>query len=248
MLYILFNLVVLVVEVAAIIAVGYVAYLHPLAFALLSAGLVLALGFYLEFARLKHEIPFYTKQSSVLQPFFVALFSVGSTLAKAVVIGLVALMTFSGTDPDRQFIVVVIFAATLFFGTSLLRWLARRFGVNPARWGYFRLALPLGVFYAAGLWLAARLAFLATPSAADLTRKIFVDTPARPSLSQASELLFQLKQYVDGVLLGLLNVLVPAQVADVISIVVSANVLVGMVLAVYAVVIAEGVRFAENRR
>ncbi len=243
---VLVNFLIFISEIAAIIAVAYFAYLQPLWFAGVTAAVVLAIGSTLEFKRLAHELPFYTGRSSAVRKVLVGLVSLATTLAKALVAGLVALMTFSGTDPSRQEVIVIVFGVSLFVGTSLLRRLALSFHVFPMRWGYFRLALPLGLAFAAGLWAATRFGFITTPSATEITRRIFVETPPKPSIAEASELLFQLKQYIDSVLLTLLRTVLPPEAADVASVVISANVLVGMVLAVYAVVIAEAVRRAEH--
>lgn len=246
MLRVLVNILILAGELAAIAAVAAFAYQMPMLFAAVTALLVLLIGANLEYARLTHELPFYLgRPTSTGRKVLIWLVASATTLAKSLVAGLVALMTFSGTDIDRQLIIAVIFASVLFFGTSILRRLSLSFNVYPARWGYFRLGLPLGVAYAVGLWGAAVFGFVSTPTEGEIARRIFVETPPKPNIAEASELLFQLKQYIDSLLLKLLQTILPPEVAQMASIVVSANVLVGMVLAVYVVVIAEAVRRAE---
>ncbi len=243
---VLVNILILFGELAAIVGVAAFAYKMPMLFALATSGLVLLVGAYLEYARLSHELPFYLgRPPSAGRKLLIWLVSAVTTCAKAVAAALVALMTFSGTDADRQLVIAVVFAIALFFGTSVLRRLSISFNVHPERWGYFRLALPLGLAYAVGLAVAGKFGFITTPTEAEIARRIFIETPPKPSIEEASELLFQLKQYIDSLLLKLFSTLTTPDIAEVASIVVSANVLVGMVLAVYVVVIAGAVRRAE---
>ncbi len=247
MVSVLVNILILSGELAAIVGVAALAYQLPIPFALVTSTLIVLIGAYLEYARLSHELPFYLgRPPSAGRKLMVWVLAATTTFAKAIGAALVALMTFSGTDPDRQFIVGVVFGLVLFFGTSVLRRLSISFNVYPERWGYFRLALPLGLAYAVCLAVAGKFGFLKTPTESEIARQIFIETPPKPSLGQASELLFQLKQYIDSLLLKLFTTLTTPDIAEVASIVVSANVLVGMVLAVYVVVITGAVRRAEQ--
>ena len=67
----------------------------------------------------------------------------------------------------------------------------------PLRWGYFRLAPPLGLLFSAGLALLARRRLLPPSSVTDIGWKIIFEMPAQPSIEQVSELFFQLKQAFD---------------------------------------------------
>ncbi len=71
---------------------------------------------------------------------------------KGVLAGLAALFTFSGTNPDRLFWVAVVFAVTVYMGAATLRYLSIKLDAVPARWGYFRLAPPLGSVLLGGTW------------------------------------------------------------------------------------------------
>ena len=151
------------------------------------------------------------------------------------------LLAFSGTDKQRLMIVAIVFAVCLFAGTSVLRRLRISLDAVPSRWGYFRLAAPLGLLYSAAL------AFLPVPSLSALLSKMMLEMPARPSLGQASEMLFLLKQKFDEMVVTLLAVLLQRQdLAQVAGALVSTNVLTGFVIAIYAVLIAEAVRQMED--
>jgi hypothetical protein len=135
---------------------------------------------------------------------------------------------------------------TLYFAVAILRGLAHRLDARPARWGYFRLAAPLGLIYSAGIWLLGSLGKVRTPDLTEMGRTIIFDTPAKPSVEQGSELLFRMKLYVDSVVVALMKPVVGAEWAPVAGILLSVNVLTGFVVAIFAVAIAEAVVRSEN--
>jgi hypothetical protein len=246
---IIFNAVVMLAELAAIAGVAWIGLHEPLIFAGATFVISLALGIALEIARLKNEMPFYfdrpadTKSGS--QPGQLQLFTtlVGSSEAfvKALLAGVAALLTFLGTDTDRLTYVAVAFGICLFLGVQGVRFLTHRLQARPLRWGYFRLAAPLGLLFSAGL------AFLPSPGITELAKRAAFDLPTNPSLAQASEFLFLLKQSFDDIVERMLNIVFSPDVATAISAFVSVNMLSGFVLALYAVLIAEAVRWMEQR-
>ncbi|MEQ1671030.1 MAG: hypothetical protein ABL893_09245, partial [Hyphomicrobium sp.] len=237
---IIFNAILMILEVAAIAGIAWLGLNYPLIFAGLTAATALALGVGLEIARLKNELPFYFDRPPGKFALFTAF--VGSTEAfvKALLAGVVALLTFLGTDHDRLTIVALCFAACLFIGVQVVRFLADKFQARPLRWGYFRLAPPLGLMFSAGL------SFLSSPGITEMAKRAAFDLPERPSLQQASEFLFLLKQSFDDIVERMLGLVFETGVAQGIAAVVSVNMLSGFVLALYAVLIAEGVRFLEQ--
>jgi hypothetical protein len=114
------------------------------------------------------------------------------------------------------------------------------------RWGYFRLAPLLGLLFSVLIAGMGAVGWLPQTSVSDIGWKIIFDTPARPSIEQVSELLFQIKQAFDHFVVSLLSQFVSIDTARVIAIVLSVNVLSGFVSALYAAIIATGVRRAEN--
>lgn len=235
------NLAILCLEVGAVIGVAALGYFQPLTFAAVTFVLALTLGARLEFARLKNELNFYFERSVPRGGFFTGVVAVSEALFKAVLAGLVALLTFSGTDQGRLYWVAIIFACCVFVGSSVLRWLANRFNVTPGRWGYFRIAGPLGLIFSLAL------VFLPVPSFGKIGWDLLFNLPAQPTLAQGSEVLFMLKQKFDELFYTLLLALVGEQAATVIGVLTSVNMLTGFIIGIYAMVISEAVRWLEAR-
>lgn len=243
---VLLNAGIMALELAAIAAIAWLGYALPVAFAILTVVLTLGLGLVLERARLTFELPFYFGAALPGRGLLVPVVAVLEAVLKAALGGIVALMTFAGTDTARLGWIALAFALTVWAGTSLLRWLAIRLEAAAGRWGYFRLATVLGLVYAvlvAGL-TEARL--IAQPTLGEIGRRIIFEMPERPSIGEVSELLFQLKLYIDSVIVALLGTALPAQWARVVGIVISVNVLTGFVAAVYALVVAKLVLKLED--
>jgi hypothetical protein len=114
--------------------------------------------------------------------------------------------------------------------------------VSPGRWGYFRIAAPLGLIYSVAL------AFLPVPTFSKIGWDLLFNVAAHPTLQQASEMLFMLKQKFDSLFYALLQSLLGDQLAAVAGVLVSVNMLTGFILGIYAVVVAEMVRWLEGLR
>lgn len=237
---VLFNLIVLGLEIGAVVAVAWAGLHYPLPFAAATAVLAGLMGMVLERARLINELPFYFGGSRTALTLLGSLIALVEGGLKALLAGLVALLTFSGTDQTRLMWVAVIFGLCVFAGSSLLRRLSLSFGAIPSRWGYFRLAAPLGLLFSGGVSLAP------APSMTDVGRSLIFDLPGRPSLAQASETLFILKQKFDDIVVTLLSQFVPPGAAKLIGVLVSVNMLTGFVIGVFAVAIAELIRRMEE--
>lgn len=241
MLAIFLNGLIMAAELAAVAGVAALGYHYPLEFSAATAILGLLLGLGLERARLAHELPFYFDAEGRGRVVLIWVVSVTEAILKALLAGICALITFSGTDRGRLFWVAVAFGATVYAGAALVRRLSLSFRARRMRWGYFRLAVPLGILF------SLMLSFLPAPSFTDLGRQLIFDLPAKPSLGQASELLFVLKQKFDEMVAALLGWLVPPDVARLLGSLVSVNLLTGFVASIYAVLIADMVRAMEER-
>ncbi len=237
----LMNLIIMAAELALIAAVAWLGYHYPLYFAILTVLISLGLGLWLEFARLKHEFPFYFDRPISGHLFFLHFVAFIDTLVKALLAGMMALLTFSGTNQDRLFWIAIIFSVTVFAGSSLLRRLSISLNARPSRWGYFRLAAPLGLLFSLAI------SFLPRPSFADIGYKVIFDLPKVPTVAQASEVLFVLKQKFDALIESVLAAFMNADLAKILGALVSVNVLSGFVIALYAVMIAEFIRAAETK-
>jgi len=243
---ILLNGVVMAAEIAAVAGVAWLGYTHPFLFAALTAGLSLLLGLRLEIKRLSFEIPFYFEGARTPRLLLVGLVGSVEALLKAVLAGLAALFTFAGTDSERLFWVAVVFGLTTYAGSTALRALSVSFRAQPWRWGYFRLAPPLGLAFSAGLAVLAAVGILGTTSVGEIGWKLVWELPQKPSISQVSELFFQIKQAFDDFIVTLLSTVMRPEWARLVAIAVSVNVLTGFVASVYAAVIAAVVRTAEE--
>ena len=232
---VLVNALIMLAELAAVVGVAWIGLHYPLAFAGGTAALAFIQGILLEHARLRHELPFYFGERGPRAGLLVPFVATTSALVRAVIAGIVALLTFSGTDPDRLFWIAIVFAVTLYLATTILRGLAHRLDAKPARWGYFRLAAPLGLIYSVGMWLLSSFNKVHTPDLTEMGRTLIFETPPKPTVEQGSELLFRMKLYIDSVITALLKPLVGADWAPIVGIALSVNVLTGFVVAIFAV-------------
>lgn len=244
---ILVNALVLFLELGLVFAVAWLAWHYPVPFAAATGCIALLLGLALERSRLTHELPYYMEAGHRPRTVFIAAVAGGEAAVKGLLAGVAALLTFSGTDAGRLGYVAIVFGICVFLGTSVLRRLSLSLGAVQSRWGFFRLAPLLGIAFSAGIAGVAQFGFIPRTTLSDLTRRVLWDTPERPSLEQASELLFQFKQYFDAVVQSLLRIVVPPDAAQAVGVFLSVNMLTGFVAAVYAVLIAEIVRHLERR-
>lgn len=240
------NGLIMAAEIGAVAAVAWAGYHHPFAFAALTAGLSIVLGLRLETKRLAFEWPFYFDGTRSPRILLVGLVGCLEALMKGVLAGLSALFTFAGTDSDRLFWVAVVFAVVTYAGASGLRGLSVAFRAQPWRWGYFRLAPPLGLAFSAGIALLVSLGLVGASSVGEIGWRLVWELPEKPSVNQVSELFFQLKQAFDDFIVTLLATVMDQDWARIVGIVVSVNVLTGFVASVYATVIAAAVRSAEE--
>lgn len=244
---ILGNAVIIVGEMAAVVAVAALAFYHPFIFAGLTAALAFLLGLRLEVARLRYELPFYFGGLARTAGVFTIVVGFMEAAFKGIVAGFATLFTFSGTNQDRLFWVAVVFGVCVYAGAGFLRYLSLKSEALPMRWGYFRLAPLLGLLFSIGMTILAALSVLPPySSVADIGWKIIFETPQHPSVEQVSELLFQVKAAFDHFVVTMLSQFVDIDTARVIAIVLSVNVLSGFVSAVYAALIAQGVRRSEE--
>jgi hypothetical protein len=233
------NVAIVALELAVIGAAAWLAWRTPAGFAGITSLLAFAIGLSLELARIDHEVPFYFERRGLISRLIRWPVSLGTALVRSLIAGGVALITFSGTASDRLWIMVAIFAAIVFVASSVLRRMAIDLGARPARWGYFRLAVPLGVVYSAAT------SFFPPPGSASLAWRT-LDLPARPIIAQAGELLFAVRLWIDDLIVRVLAVPLGPEAAQAAAILISSNVLSGFVLAVWAVAVSELVRVLEE--
>lgn len=237
---IIINAVILIVELAAIAAVAWLGFSYPLIFAAVTSVTALVLGASLEYARIQNELPFYFDRVPSRAIILAWLVAAVEAFTKSVLAGVVGLLTFLGTDADRLQHVAVIFGLALFIGVQFVYGLRSRLRARPLRWGYFRLAAPLGLLYSIGL------SFLPAPGFSELAKRATFDMPSKPTMEQASEFLFLLKQTFDDIVERMLTWVFDPGIAQFVSAIFSVNMLSGFVIALYAVIISEIIRHLES--
>ena len=246
--YFLWSLLLLLLEVVGALAVGYLAYVAPLVFVGLTSALVLVMGFTLEWQRLQHEFPyFFAGALSWRKRLMIVLSAMFETVGKALMAGFAALLAFGGTDPDRAIVFAVLLVVCVFAGTGLLRRAYWSFGARPLRWGYFRLVVPLGILFSALVQVALVGGYLETSSFQEVARSFVFELPVRANYEQVMELIFQVRQLVDGLLTSLIVQLIGSEWLVPASILISLNVLSGFFVAIYAVIVGEVLLRIESK-
>lgn len=243
---ILVNALIMALEIGAVAALGWLGYRYPFYFAALTIAMSFAVGVVLEQARFAFDLPFFFEKVGWLRKIVYGVFAVVEAIWKGLLAGLVALLTFSGTDDARKYWIAIAFAVTVWIGAAVLRRLSITFQARASRWGYFRLAIPLGLVFSIALAVLNGFGMIKTPGVWELLQHIALDLPKTPNLDQLSELLFKLKLFFDGLVVAILEKFLPQSLANALGVVVSVNTLTGFIAAVYAVVIAEIVLRLED--
>jgi hypothetical protein len=236
------NMLVVLVELALVAAAGMLAWRAPVAFAVLTLLLALGLGLRLEQQRLAHEMPFYFAHTGRWSRALRVGLAGGEAVLKAIVAGGIALVTFSGTELGRLAAMAAIFAGLVLVGSMALRRATLSLGMRPARWGFFRMAVPLGILYSLAL------SAFPAPTLGALAWRALFDLPARPSLAQLGETLFHVRLWADDLIVRVIAVWLGADGARLAGLLVSSNVLTGFLVALYAVAVSEVVRHLEERQ
>ena len=248
MLRILHNTIVFLLELTAIAGISFLALQMPFVFAALTMLMVLTIGSVLEWLRLRHELPFFFADKRPGRLIVVSGVAVIEVVVKSVLAGAAALLTFAGSDVGRLQLMAVLLALCLLAGTGLLRRCYLSFNVRPMRWGYFRLAVPMGVLFSFLVQGSVAADLISVSSLRELAGSLVFDLPEKPSLAQISDLAFHTKQIVDGLVVDFVTRIAGPNWAAVAAVVVSLNVLTGFVIAIYAVIVTEGVLRLEGLR
>ncbi len=242
-----FNLGVLIIEIALIVALAWLAYAAPFVFCCATMVLVLAIGVSLEWARLRHDAPFFYADASKSRWVLIAVAGSLETVIKAIAAGVASLFTFLGNDEQRQLIVAVMFALCVFAGTGFLRRGYYSLGIRPMRWGYFRLSIPLGIVFSVLLQVAIQVGLLDVKTLGEIARTVVFELPERPGAAAVSDLAFNIKQLLDAFVVDVMDRLIGPSWAVAAGVFVSVNVLLGFAIAIHAVVVAEVILRLEQR-
>jgi|GEM_PF-5483261 len=130
----------------------------PYGFALLSGLLALYAAIQLERARMVHDAPFFTGKSvDGFMGALIAIWAFFGSIFKALLVGILALFTFSVKNSSEVLYVYGLFFVTLLIGLAVAWRLIARYGPIAARWAYFRLTILLGVVYSTGIYILTNL-------------------------------------------------------------------------------------------
>ncbi len=234
------NLVSLAVEIALIAGAAWLAATEPMIFAGVAAAAALLQGLMLEYARRSHEMPVLLgKRLTGVRAAAARVWTTGEAFIKAAAAGFVALLMVSGTNADRLWWTAILFGVVTFIGTTILLRLSLNWRHRALRWGYFRLSLPLGLLFSAGIFAMTEAKLLPQASFSGLAYTATFELAQSPTLEDASEFLFQLSQATDSLIAKMLGLVIPEAYVPFVQIVASTNVLPGFVIAVFAVAIAQ---------
>ena len=166
-------------------------------------------------------------------PILARAIAAAEAIVKGVLAGFVSLLTFAGTDAARLWWVAAIFAACVWAGANLLRWLSIRFGVAPCALGLLPPRRAAGAH--------VRHPGIVHPGAELRGHRpeVVFDLPEGRASPRRARFLFVLKQKFDEMIVALAGAVVPPDLARAIGAVVSVNVLTGFIAAIYAVAVAE---------
>ena len=200
---ILANAVIMAGEVAAVAALAAFAFYYPFVFAGVTAALSFVLGLRLELARLRYELPFYfgglakrgtsSRRSSAPSRRCSRACWPGSPRCSRS-----PARTPTDCSGSRFCSGCASTPALPSCGFSI------RADALPMRWGYFRLAPPLGLLFSAGR-RCSRHGILPPPTSRHRLEDRLRDA-GEPSIAQVSELFFQLKQAFDDFIVTVLGV------------------------------------------
>lgn len=235
--------------IPAALGLAFLAKTSVVAFACVAAFAGMIAAVTMERERFLFEFPFYfAKPPGPFAMGYIGVASSFSVLLKTILAGGLAYLFFSGTgvkeSVQRIEITAYAFAISLSIGAFLLAVLQYQ---NPAvrRWGYFRLALPLGVLYSAvmHIWPKSKSFWF--------WDNIEVQSCLNPSryktLGKASDCYFEVSQTIDHIVETVLRGIelpgvkwrLPDWLVEAVAVVGSSNIAMGFVLAPLAVLLID---------
>ncbi len=246
---IVLNIVGLMAEWGMVAALAVLAFRAPIVLAAVTVALIIMVGGALEWRRLRHEYPFFFSGArGGGRLVVVSLTAIAEVVIKAVAAGVALVLTFAGNEEQRLMVLAGIFGLCLLVGTAVLRRGFYYHGVRPGRWGYFRLAVPLGILFSLCVQMAVAFGWVTVPSLQSLAGSLIFDLPARPNLAQISDFVFNVRQTVDALIVNVAGQIFGEAYAPVLAVLVSINVLIGFALAILVVAVVEIVLRLEKGR
>jgi hypothetical protein len=211
-------------------------------FAAVTALLGLIVGYRFETSRLPYEISYFYERPGRLARVFSRLFVTGEVIVRACIAGLATLFVFLGTNSARIAVAVLAFAMLAIAGSWLMRLVGLVTRLRPARWGYFRLSLLLGLAFSASTALFKR-----NPGVEQALVQMLDSVVRRQSPADIAEAIHSAKTELDLVIGALLRTLFGTDIGNALSLFLSFDTIQGFALAVYAVLLTEAARYFTAR-
>src|SRR5262249_52799946 len=150
------------------------------------------------------------------------------------------LFVFLGTEWQRIAFAAVAFGGCAALGAWTLRALAATSSVHPARWGYFRLAVLLGVIF------SATLSMVAQNPLKNIAWKLGEAYWKGLILPQLADVIHGVRAQTDRALAFLFEKALGAEIGAIAGLIVSLDTLQGFAIALYAILIVEVGRFFDR--
>jgi hypothetical protein len=228
------------VELSIIVVLFVLPFKSPLGLAAATGALTLVVGLYLELSRVPFDISFFHRAPSKASMVILSAVTVFEVLLKAVFAAIVTLFVFLGTDWERIAFSAVIFGTCVVLGSWALRAISATSGAHPARWGYFRLSLLLGVLFSV---MASTTEKMPLKNIAWKLGEAYIGGLTLPELA---EVIHGVRSQVDRALAFLFEKTLGPEVGAVAGLIVSMDTLQGFAIALYAILIVEIGRFFDR--
>ena len=188
----------------------------------------------LEFDRNSHDLNFYvTGEVSNSVQRWVKTYAVLEVIGRSVIISVLSIMLFSGTDGGRVWLIAILFVMGVFVGRHLLS-IARRFtSFNVVRWGYVRLSILVGIPFSISSGLIPGM------SVSEVTWASLQALVREPDVDKVAEIIFGTLQAVNQLIQWLLQGLLGTFLGTIVSLMISVNVLFGFVIFLYSLILFE---------
>jgi hypothetical protein len=181
---------------------------YPQIFGLVTFAASIVVFGRLEFDRNSHDLNFYvTGEVSNSFRRWVKTYAALEVIGRSVIISVLSILLFSGTDSGRIWLLAILFVMGVFVGRHFLGIVSRFTSVNVVRWGYVRFSILLGIPFSifTGLVPGMSISEVTWSSLQALVREADIDKVAEiifGSLQIVSQFIQWLLQGLLGTFLG----------------------------------------------
>jgi hypothetical protein len=206
----------------------------PFLFAAVTGALAVVAGLRLELSRVPYDASYFHHKPTRTGVIVLSAATAFEVLVRAVFTSTATLFVFLGTDRARIALSTFAFGLCAALGAWTLRGLAAvSQNLHPARWAYFRLAIPLGVAFSVIVSLAEKMPLK------NLGWMLSQGYVKGLSMQELAEVLHGGKAQADRAIAFLFQKLLGPEVGSVAGVIVSLETLQGLAIAIYAIVIVE---------